>query len=135
MEENRRPARLWLIALVVAHLIISMIHGSAHAGADVPLSRAANLFVFIVIVAGPLAGVALTWRTERIGASVIAVTMAASLVFGFLNHFVIASPDHVAHVASQWRPLFATTAVLLVLTEAISASIALRLAQIRENVS
>jgi hypothetical protein len=63
------------------------------------------------------------------------MAMAGSLVFGFLNHFVFASPDHVAHVARQWRPLFATTAVLLVLTEALSAGLALRLAQLRENVS
>ena len=32
--------------------------------------------------------------------------------------FLLASPDHVSHVAPQWRPLFATTAVLLALTEA-----------------
>ena len=39
--------------------------------------------------------------------------MAGSLVFGLVNHFVFVSPDHVAHVDPQWRPLFATTAVLL----------------------
>jgi hypothetical protein len=48
--------------------------------------------------------------------------MAASLVFGVVNHFLLASPDHVSHVAQQWRTLFATTAVLLALTEAATAA-------------
>lgn len=127
--------KLWLILLVAAHLIISMVHGAAHDGANIPLSRAGNLFVFIVIIAGPLAGLALIWPAQRAGALVIASAMAGSLIFGFLNHFVFASPDHVAHVAAQWRPLFATTAVLLALTEALSAGLALRVAHITENLS
>src|SRR5262245_13871832 len=106
MDGNRRTTRLWLVGLLAPHLIISMVHGTAHAGANVPLSRAANLFVFIVTVAGPLAGLALMWATERAGAVVIAIAMAGSLVFGVLNHFVFVSPDHVMHVANQWRLLF-----------------------------
>ena len=30
-----------------------------------------------------------------------------------INHFIIAGPDHVAHVAAEWRALFGVTAVLL----------------------
>jgi len=116
MGRNTRP---WLTAAVLAHLAVSIVHGTAHANAHVPLSTAANLFVFIVILAGPVVGLALTWRAERIGSWTIAITMAASLVFGLVNHFVLASPDHVAHVALQWRPLFTTTAVLLAITEAL----------------
>jgi hypothetical protein len=134
MNGFRSAEKLWLIILVAAHLIISIVHGTAHAGANIPLSRAANLFVFIVIVAGPLAGLALMWSAQRAGALVIAIAMAGSLIFGFLNHFVFVSPDHVAHVASQWRPLFATTAVLLTLSEALSVGLAVRVAQFMENV-
>jgi hypothetical protein len=47
--------------------------------------------------------------------------MAASLLFGLINHFVISSPDHVDHVAAQWRPLFTSTAVALAVTEAAGA--------------
>jgi len=35
------------------------------------------------------------------------------------------SPDHIAHVAAQWRPLFQTTALLLVVTEAAGAILGL----------
>jgi hypothetical protein len=39
--------------------------------------------------------------------------------FGVINHFVLSSPDHVAHVDPQFRSLFTTTAVLLAVTEAL----------------
>jgi hypothetical protein len=135
MGRNADPARSWLSAAVLLHLVISIVHGAAHAEAHVPLSRAANLFVFIVILAGPLAGLALTWRAERIGNWLIAVTLAGSLVFGLVNHFALAGPDHVAHVARQWRPLFTTTAVLLALTEVLGSGLAIRLAREKEKVS
>ena len=61
--------------------------------------------------------------------------MAGSLVFGLVNHFVLASPDHVAHVAPEWRPLFTATAVLLALTEALGSGLAVRLARERKHVS
>jgi len=135
MDRNTDPAWRWLAATVEAHLVISIVHGWAHAGALVTLSRAANLFVFIVILAGPLAGLALTWPAERIGSWLIAITMAGSFVFGLVNHFVFDSPDHVAHVDRQWRTLFTTTAVLLALTEVLGTALAIRLARERETVS
>jgi hypothetical protein len=127
--------RRWLIAIVLSHLAVSIVHGAAHDQAQVPLSPAANLFVFIVILAGPLVGLALTWPAERIGSWLIAITMAGSLVFGVVNHFVLASPDHVAHVAAQSRALFTTTAVLLALTEALGAGLAIRIAREKKEMS
>jgi len=58
--------------------------------------------------------------------------MAGSLVFGLVNHFVLSSPDHVAHVDPQWRVLFATTAVLLAATELVGSGLALRLVRERK---
>jgi hypothetical protein len=127
-------ARHWLTAVVLSHLAVSFVHGAAHAGADVPLSPAANLFVYIVILAGPIVGLILSRLGWRAGNWVIAITMAASLVFGVVNHFLLASPDHVAHVAQQWRALFATTAVLLALTEAAATGLAIRCARDRTHV-
>jgi len=117
----------WLIAAVLAHLAISILHGAAHANANVPLSPAASIFVFVVIIAGPLIGLVLLWPFRTVGAWVVACTITASLVFGVLNHFVFASPDHVSHVDPRWQALFATTAALLALTEGIGSGLALRL--------
>ncbi len=132
MNKHRNTGWSWLIAVVVAHLVVSIVHGAAHAKAHVPLSRAANLFVFIVILAGPLIGLALTWSAERIGIWLILVTLAGSFVFGLVNHFVMASPDNVAHVDPQWRPLFLTTAALLAVTEALGAALAFRFVRERK---
>jgi hypothetical protein len=131
MTRNGSRAWTWLIWVVLAHLVISFVHGAAHARAHVPLSLAANLFVYIVILAGPLLGLVLAWKARRIGSVVIACAMAGSLVFGLVNHFVLASADHVSHVDPQWRALFATTAVLLAVTEALGSGLAIRV--IREG--
>jgi len=126
MNRNDRASWGWLAAAVLAHLIVSIVHGVAHARAEVPLSRAANLFVYFVVLAGPLVGLVLARQTRRVGSAVVAVTMAGSLVFGVVNHFVLASPDHVAHVAPEWRLLFGATAILLAVTEALGATLAIR---------
>jgi hypothetical protein len=119
--------RVWLLTAVVVHLAISIVHGAAHSNARVPLSPASNLFVLVVILAGPLVGLALSWRSPAIGAWIVASTMAAALVFGVLNHFVFDGPDHVAHVDPQWRTLFAATALLLALTEGLGSGLAITL--------
>ena len=117
----------WMAATVLVHLLVSMIHGAAHTGASVPMSQAANLFVFVVILAGPLIGLGLSFRTKLYGGVVVALTMGAALVFGVVNHFLIDSPDHISHIATTWSTLFVTTAVLLTITELLGLAIALRL--------
>ena len=90
----RHSAWRWLTALVLVHLVVSIVHGAAHSEAHVPLSRAANLFVFGVIVAGPLVGLALAWPAERIGSWVIAITMASALVFEELADPITTTASH-----------------------------------------
>jgi hypothetical protein len=129
MNRTQRSIWMWLALIVVGHLLVSMAHGAVHSQAHVPLSPAATVFVFGVILAGPLVGLALAWRDARTGSWIIAVTMAGALVFGLVNHFVLASPDHVAHVDAQWRSLFTLTAVMLVVTEAAGSALAIQAAR------
>jgi hypothetical protein len=121
----------WLVLAVIGHLVVATFHGRAHAGAHVPLSPAANLFVFGVILAGPLAGLALTRASVRAGTWIVGITMAASFAFGVVNHFLRMSPDHVMQVAPGWRPLFAATALLLALTEGLGTWFAVQLVRER----
>lgn len=114
-------------AVVIGHLVVALVHGAAHNGARVPLSTTGNLFVFIVILAGPLVGLALTRASVRAGTSLVAATLAASLLFGLINHFIVSSPDHVARVDPQWAILFGTTAILLAITEALGCGLAIAL--------
>ena len=124
-----RSAWRWLTAVVLVHLVVSIAHGTAHSWAHVPLSRAANLFVFGVIVAGPLIGLAVALADARIGSWVIAITMAGALVFGCANHFVLAGPDHVSQVAERWRPMFTMTAALLAAIEGLATALAIPIAR------
>ena len=122
MGRTARTGRWALPAVVLVHLAINIVHGQAHEGAQVPLSFAAALFVYIVILAGPIVGLILSvWRPVA-GAWIVAATMAGALVFGLINHFIIPGPDHVGHVAAQWRTPFATTAVLLLVSEALGVA-------------
>jgi hypothetical protein len=111
-----------LAALVLVHLAVSIAHGAAHAGAGVTLGPAGMLFVFVVVTAGPIAGLLIAIRRPALGGSIVALTMAGSLVFGLVNHFVIDGTDHVGRVAAAWRSVFASTAALLVVVEAAGAA-------------
>lgn len=123
-EKHRSPDGL-ITLLVLLHLAVAVLHGRAHVGAVVPVSTMSNIFILAVIVAAPLVGVAVLWFFSiEGGAWLLAVSLAASLVFGVVNHFVLESPDHVAQVAAQWRVLFGTTAVLLAVTEALGSGLA-----------
>jgi hypothetical protein len=115
-----------LAAVVLIHLAVSLVHGAAHSGAQVTLGAVGTAFVYIVILAGPLVGLAVAARQPQVGASIVALTMAGSLVFGLINHFIIQGTDHVAHVAPAWRTLFASTAALLVVVEAAGTAIGVR---------
>jgi hypothetical protein len=115
-----------LAAVVLFHLAINIAHGRAHTGAAVPLPIASTLFVYIVILAGPLAGLAVTrWRPAA-GAWVVAASLGGALAFGVVNHFILGGPDHVDHVAASWRPLFRATALLLMGSEAAGVAVGVR---------
>lgn len=123
---------MWLTAAVLGHLIISVLHGRAHDGGQVAITRGQTLFVFVVILAAPLAGLAVSFVRARAGGLIVAASMAGSLVFGLVNHFLIVSPDHVSQVAPEWRSLFTITAALLVASEAFGVYAGLRSAMGRK---
>jgi hypothetical protein len=114
---------LALIALVLAHFAITIAHGSAHTAAGVDLGPFGLTFVLLVIVIGPLAGLVWMWANRRAGALLVGMTMLGACVFGLVNHFIIPGPDRIDAVALSSRAAFATTAVLLLITEAAGAAL------------
>jgi peptidoglycan/LPS O-acetylase OafA/YrhL len=127
-------SRNGMTAVVLMHLVVSVVHGVAHAEAHVELSQAGSLFVFVVILMGPVVGLALIWRARRIGSWIVAVTMAGSFVFGLVNHFLLAGDDHVSHVDPHWRTLFAASAIILAAIESIGSGLAIAYALESRNV-
>jgi predicted outer membrane lipoprotein len=125
MTGNHRSPDGLLTAIVLLHLGVSVLHGWAHAGAVVPVSPTSNFFILTVIIAAPLVGIGILWFFSISGGAwLVGLSLTAALLFGVVNHFVLDSPDHVAHIVAQWKVLFGTTAVLLALTEALGAGLA-----------
>lgn len=114
-------------ALVVAHAIVAALHGWAHQQLDIYLSWAGNVFVYVVIVLGPILGAVLLWTHRRaIGALVIAASMFGSLAFGVYNHFIAMSNDHVSSVPEGTTgTIFVATAWALAALELASMIAAL----------
>ena len=116
---GRHRQRLWVTIAVLAHLIVTLVHGQAHTSLGVGLSNWQNVYVLTVIVLTPLVALALSFtRYARTGLWLLLASMLGSLIFGACYHYVIISPDHVAHLpAGEARGLFRVTAMLLLITE------------------
>jgi hypothetical protein len=136
MKQRMTTLEAVLAAAVVIHLGISLLHGTAHARANVNLSPGSMSFVFAVILIGPVLGlIAQRAGLPRAGAWVVAAALAGALVFGLVNHFLLPGADHVSNVTAQWRVLFGVTAALLAISEAFGSAVAVRCAMLARRTS
>jgi len=118
--------RIWVTIAVIAHLLVAIFHGQAHTRLAVGLSNWQNLYVLAVIVLAPLVVLILSFtRFAKAGLWLLLASMLGSLIFGACYHYVIISPDHVAHLpVGEARGLFRTTALLLLITETFGLGVA-----------
>lgn len=87
--------RSQLSVIVSVHAASLVIHSVSHEVLRVTLDLFQAAFVGIFIIAGPLFGLGLMFtRYRALGARVMLVTMAASLVFGLVSHVVLPGPDN-----------------------------------------
>jgi hypothetical protein len=115
--------------VVLTHTVVMLVHGEAHMRLNVELSAWANLYVLCIIGTGPIAGFFLLRSSrQRTGATILFATMIGALLFGLWNHFIAHGPDHTMHLqAGAWRLPFQATAVLLAVSEAAGAIVAVML--------
>lgn len=110
---------------VTANLLIGAVHMLAHLQLGVVLVPWQDIFVSLVVVTSPiLAAVLVRTPLRRLGADLLTGAMVGSLVFSTYFHYVLVSPDHVAHLPEgelQW--LFRLTAALLLVAQGIGLSI------------
>jgi hypothetical protein len=104
---------------VLAHFVVNVVHGRAHGELGVGLSEWQTIYVITVILMAPLIAIPWLWtRYARVGLLMLVISMAGSLIFGVIYHYVIVSPDHVSHLPpGAAQGVFRLTALLLVLTE------------------
>ena len=116
--------RVTVTALVAAHLGIAVWHGWAHSVLGVVLPQDKEIFVLVSVIALPLLAGALVWtRWAKAAAWLFTLSMLAALAFGVYHHYVMISPDHVAHLPAG-TPLaqqrFVWSAGVLAAVEALS---------------
>jgi len=113
-----RRACLWVVAI---HTAAAFVHNQAHRQIDVTLSNFQSTYALIVIVVAPGVAAAIIWRGHpHRGATVLVLSMFASLIFGIVNHFMIDSSDQLAHISNDgWGNIFTVTAYALALIEAV----------------
>jgi hypothetical protein len=111
-------ARRIAISIILLHLALTFLHGTAHQGADVKLNLFGNIYVLLVITVAPLvAGVLLYKASLSAGGWLMMLSMAGSLVFGVLYHFVFVGTDNVTEVVGPWHLIFLSSAIAIAIVE------------------
>lgn len=115
-------------AVVVVSAVVNVAHTASHAGQHVVALPGWQLaYIALVVYAAPVVAAVLLWTRRRLaGAWLLAASMAGSLVFGLLYHFLVPGPDNVfTQPSGTWQDTFQVTAVLLSLLQVIGVSIGL----------
>ena len=106
-------------------MIATLWHGDAHSDLSIYLPPLKNLYVYIVILAAPIGGAILAWtRFARLGSPVFALAMLGALLFGVYHHYILVSPDNIAHLPvgpAESHAQFISSALLIALIELSSA--------------
>ena len=115
---NRRY-KIVCTLVVLVHFLVNMVHGRAHGELGVGLSEWQTIYVITVILIAPLIAILSLWmRYARVGLLMLVISMASSLIFGVIYHYVIVSPDHVSHLPpGAAQGVFRMSALLLALIE------------------
>jgi hypothetical protein len=104
---------------VMVHLLVVLGHGLAHHQLQIQANMWQGTFIAVVIFIGPRVAMALLWtRLQRMGLTVLLLTMAGSLFFGVGYHFFAPGPDNALELPpGHWEWLFKTSATWLAVLE------------------
>ena len=131
-----QPRPFAALALILIHLVISMVHGTAHQGAMVGLTAFGNIYVVVVITLAPLvAAVLLFTRKQKPGALLLALSMFGSFIFGFWYHFLSSTNDNVTEVHGPWHSRFLWTAIALAAIELAGTFVGLRMYRLSSSLA
>jgi hypothetical protein len=124
-------------AIVVAHLLVSIVHGLAHNELRVGLAPVNELFVIVVVFVGPLIATMLLWTAkQRLGLILLSLSMFGSSLFGLYHHFLAVSPDHIhSQPSGGWGTTFVLTSYLLLITEIIGTYVGVHFLRIAKGSS
>jgi hypothetical protein len=109
------------VMIIALHVMVTVMHGTAHTSLKILMSSWQNTYIYVVIVLLPLVAGFLIWKRARGGYLILLLSMLGALVFGGYYHFVLAGADNVStvahHASHSWAQVFQVSAVLLALVE------------------
>ena len=115
-------AVIWLVAV---HVAVVIPHSAAHLALGVVPSAIDIAFIVVVIVIAPIVALPFVLRGSRVGAGLLTGTLAASWLYGMVNHFIIEGADHVIGLdQGAWQATFTISGVLLLVLEALGTLLA-----------
>lgn len=118
------------VLVVLAHIMVTGLHGIAHVQAEVSLLDLQYVYVFLVTLVMPVAAAVTLFfnRSKKIlqvGAWLLVVSMLGSLLFGITYHMVLPSSDNIFVVmhgpSLDSAILFTSTAILLVIIDGLGS--------------
>lgn len=122
---KRAMSRIVIAALALVHLGVTLWHSSAHTELAIALPPAKLAYAYAVIVIAPPLAAALLWsRWTRAGLWLFLLSMLGSLLFATYHHYILVSPDNVAHLPEgtpQAHASFIQSAGISALLELVSA--------------
>lgn len=122
MNLGRDNLRRLAVLIVVVHAIVTTPHSIAHTNLYIAMDTWQNIYIFLVILIGPIVAAVLIWKRLPSGFVLLTISMMGSFVFGVYYHFVAIGSDNVFTLpASPWTLTFQLTAWLLALTELVGA--------------
>lgn len=115
----------WTISLVGAHLVVEIVHGTAHLVLGIVPPLVDIAFITIVIGLLPLVALPFVLRGSRAAMAILTLAFAASWLYGMVNHFIVEGSDHVTGLShGAWQTTFTVTGVLLLILEAAGTLLA-----------
>ena len=122
IQATSQPRPFVAVALILIHLVVSILHGWAHQGAMVTLTTFGNVYVAVVITLMPVVAAAFLFtRKKKIGALLLGISMLGSFIFGFWYHFLSQTNDNVTQLHGPWHSTFLWTAIGLAVIELAGA--------------
>jgi hypothetical protein len=129
------PIVRYAILVVLAHIITTGLHGTAHQQAGVSISDFQSAYVFLVTLAAPIAAAIILFfnkpKIQRGGAWLLLVSMLGSLLFGLVYHVLLPGSDNIFTVIMHEPFLdgaifFTSTAILLVIIDGVGSWVGAR---------
>src|SRR5262245_12912693 len=118
-------SRLLVAGLAVIHLLVTLWHSGAHSELAIGLPPLKLAYAYaVIVIAPPVAAVLLWTRFAAVGLWVFTFAMLGSLLFATYHHYILVSPDNIAHLPEgtpQAQASFIHSAGISALLELVGA--------------